>query len=366
MKSVTQKLGVLLLACSFHFGVTACSGDDQQMEEEVQQGYEQQGEQSAQGQQGQQGDYANQQEEGQQYADQNGNMDEGNSNYNPEQGNLENNQLAQEDGEYEEQGQQGYEGEEGDAVGYNDMGNDAGDEDLQAILNEVNNEGGDNSEETVEDMTNQQVQETEVADQGYEAPAAEGDATMAANQSAPMDESVPMNNGTMMNNAQPAAATAAAPIAGSLPEDGTAMAYVVMKGDTLGTIAQKVYGNQGRWRDIAGASNLADPNRIYAGDVIYYTLDASSRSFAERYESAPMTVVTAQAGDSLHKIAERVYGNASSWVFLWRHNGSIDNPDVISAGAPIFFVQPEAMNAAAKSLEALTAYTNAKLAKKSA
>ena len=44
--------------------------------------------------------------------------------------------------------------------------------------------------------------------------------------------------------------------------------YTVQKGDTLYAIARKFYGDQRRYRDIAKANNLADPNRIYVGQVL--------------------------------------------------------------------------------------------------
>ncbi len=44
--------------------------------------------------------------------------------------------------------------------------------------------------------------------------------------------------------------------------------YTVRKGDTLFSIARRVYGNESRWRDIAAANGITDGNRIYVGQEI--------------------------------------------------------------------------------------------------
>lgn len=44
--------------------------------------------------------------------------------------------------------------------------------------------------------------------------------------------------------------------------------YTVQKGDTLYSIARKLYGDQKRYKDIVQANGLADPNKIAAGQVL--------------------------------------------------------------------------------------------------
>ena len=332
MKFVTRKLSILLLALSFHFLFVACSGDQQQMDEEVTQ------------EGGQQNETAGNQQSDQQYADQNGNQEDDVNNI--EEGDLDGNQLAQQGEEENDQGED-YAEEDGED-----------EDDLQAILNEVNNEGmAGQGDEVVEDLTNQQAGGENFAQTNVNA--TEDVADFAA-------QNAPMNNNSSRSNSFNSQ-QAAPMVAGSLPEDGTVMPYVVVKGDTLGSISQKIFGNSSKWREIANNSNLADPNRIFAGDVVYYPLNAESKAFAERYENAPMQVVQVQPGDSLHKIAQSVYGNSSAWVFLWRHNGSIDNPDRLEVGSSVYYVPMDAMTAAVKSVKSDSfAGVNAKLAKKSA
>lgn len=47
------------------------------------------------------------------------------------------------------------------------------------------------------------------------------------------------------------------------------MNYTVMRGDTLGTIAQKFLGSSAKWREIWSANpQITDPNRISPGQII--------------------------------------------------------------------------------------------------
>lgn len=59
--------------------------------------------------------------------------------------------------------------------------------------------------------------------------------------------------------------TDAVTTAPSMPQDGT---YTVTKGETLWSIAVKVYGNGYKWVDISRANNLKHPNIIHSGNVL--------------------------------------------------------------------------------------------------
>ncbi|MDE3270329.1 MAG: LysM peptidoglycan-binding domain-containing protein [Pseudomonadota bacterium] len=124
----------------------------------------------------------------------------------------------------------------------------------------------------------------------------------------------------------------------SLPEMGAKMVYIVKSGDTLGDIAQNIYGDKSRWHDLASWSGFANPHLIFPGDVVYYQYTQESAAFAANYEAQQrMDEVVVQAGDSLSKIAARVYGNPMAWVVLWRHNGHVANPDVIQIGMKVHY-----------------------------
>lgn len=124
---------------------------------------------------------------------------------------------------------------------------------------------------------------------------------------------------------------------GAVPEIGTKVAYYVSTGDTLGSIAQKIFGSKAKWKELASDNNISNPNRIFAGDVIYYTVNEQSKAFAESYEGAARKTITVASGDTLSGIAEKIYGSQGEWRKLWKENGHIKNPDVIKVGSVLTY-----------------------------
>ena len=131
-----------------------------------------------------------------------------------------------------------------------------------------------------------------------------------------------------------------------VPEEGSKMPYVVEVGDTLSKIATKIHGDQKRWRDIASLSGITNPNHIFPGDLVYYTLEASSQSFASSYEGVRRGKETVQSGDTLASIARRVYGSSSLWRHIWRQNDTIENPDQLTAGTAVYYVEKGSVKSA--------------------
>lgn len=120
--------------------------------------------------------------------------------------------------------------------------------------------------------------------------------------------------------------------------------YYVQAGDNLAKIAKKIYGNFSAWKKIAEINKIVDPNKIYAGDVIYYQLDDKSKMFAEKYENAPRAKILVKKGDTLSHISRAVFGRSKDWRVLWKENPHIKNPDKIREGASIYF-RPKALTA---------------------
>jgi nucleoid-associated protein YgaU len=146
-----------------------------------------------------------------------------------------------------------------------------------------------------------------------------------------------MNTSDTPLNAAPSSSPAeevslSTPSQGYVPEDGARMAYIIQVGDNMAGIARKIYGNSNGWRALAEENNISNPNLIYAGDVIYYSLNSKSRNFAQSYETSPRKSVTVKAGDSLSSIAAQVYGDQGSWRSLWKENPQVSNPDQLSVG----------------------------------
>ena len=93
--------------------------------------------------------------------------------------------------------------------------------------------------------------------------------------------------------------------------------YVVKKGDTLSGIASK-YGTT--YQVLASYNNIADPNKIYAGQVIQIPNGSTSNSSRETY--------IVKKGDTLSEIAEK-YG--TTYKKIASDNG-IANPNKIYPG----------------------------------
>lgn len=93
--------------------------------------------------------------------------------------------------------------------------------------------------------------------------------------------------------------------------------YVVKKGDTLSGIANK-YGTT--YQKLASYNNIADPNKIYAGQVIQIPNGSTSNSSRETY--------IVKKGDTLSEIAEK-YG--TTYKKIASDNGIAD-PNKIYPG----------------------------------
>lgn len=261
--------------------------------------------------------------------------------------------------------------EEGNAEGNEENSNEGneGNEGNEELNNE-NSENGEDSadagdatendlQEIIQEMNGQQTADT--GDSG-DATALEQDTAMAGNTGAagnamPTTPTTPTNSASVDTGATAAASNpppfqpGGSPAAPGLPEVGSKMAYIVEAGDTLGKISQKIYGSPGRWNELATLSGIANPSRIYPGDLVYYTLDESAVSFATAYESIQRATENVQQGDTLATIATRLYGSSKAWRSIWRHNDKIDNPDVLTVST-VYYVPKGASTAAVNKIKA--------------
>jgi nucleoid-associated protein YgaU len=183
-------------------------------------------------------------------------------------------------------------------------------------------------------------------------PSANGGNAAASAPAAVADAGAPAAEVAAPAEAAPATPVATPSVVG-LPEMGAKMAYVVQQGDTLSKIAARVYGDMKRWRELADLTGVANPSRIYPGDVIYYALDESSKSFAQTYESLRRGVTTVQAGETLATISKRVYGKHRNWKSIWRQNDVIDDPHNLTPGTTIYYVTQDQLSAALKKSDSV-------------
>lgn len=266
----------------------------------------------------------------------------------------------QEGGENAPEQDGGQEGEGGENQASQEGQEGQGGEDQQGADGEETANGGNATEsdlqEIIQEMNGQQTA-------GADAPA--GDAPLAQDAPAnpPVDAAAntatpPANTAAATPPPAPAAANpipfqpGGAPAGPGLPEPGSKMAYVVEHGDTLAKISGKIYGTPGRWNELAKLSGLANPSRIFPGDLVYYTLDESAVAFATAYEQVQRQEEQVKPGDTLATIAQRVYGDYKAWRSLWRQNDKIDNPDIIPPGTSVFYIPKGSLTAAVKKARA--------------
>lgn len=120
--------------------------------------------------------------------------------------------------------------------------------------------------------------------------------------------------------------------------------YVIKSGDSFGSIAQRILGSESRWRDIAQANPLIDPNRLKVGMTIRLPDPASLRSAeksgpggadasrpgrdagnaATRAGDAPAgegnIVYIVKPGDTLSSIARQYYHDRAHAKIILRAN----------------------------------------------
>ncbi len=106
--------------------------------------------------------------------------------------------------------------------------------------------------------------------------------------------------------------------------------YVVVAGDSLSIISQKIYGSEEFWPVLARTNNLVNPNVIYAGNKL--TLPAKEKV---QEAKAQMTTTSYKVveGDTLFLIAEKLYGDGSTWPTLAKAN----NVSYLPNGNPLIF-----------------------------
>jgi len=73
--------------------------------------------------------------------------------------------------------------------------------------------------------------------------------------------------------------------------------YLIKSGDTLGSIAKDVYGTPHKWKKLWENNKqlIKDPNKIYAGFALFYTLDSEERLGFEKSHGGQDTAAVADS-----------------------------------------------------------------------
>lgn len=112
-----------------------------------------------------------------------------------------------------------------------------------------------------------------------------------------------------------------------LKTTGPAKEHVVVKGESLWSIAEDSYGSGYKWTELAKANNLTN----YSLEV-GQKLSVPDKSVIEPTgQPIDSTSYTVTKGDSLWKIAVRAYGDGYAWTRIAAAN-NLKNPGIIHAG----------------------------------
>lgn len=120
-------------------------------------------------------------------------------------------------------------------------------------------------------------------------------------------------------------------------EPGTMKQYTVQKNETLMMIAFKLYGDYGRWKDLASQNRetLKGGTTVRTGMNLNYM--APAEEFVWNPQGNPYLIRT---GDTLGGISKEVYATVKKWKLLWENNKPlIKDPNKIYAGFTIYYLE---------------------------
>lgn len=123
-------------------------------------------------------------------------------------------------------------------------------------------------------------------------------------------------------------------IAGNLPASlepstrptGAGKNYTVATGDSIARIAENVYGSQAYYKVILEANPKVDPMKLRPGMVLVIPDVKETKGRGGHDDDSPAPVIESKAeyrvvaGDSLNKIAIKLYGKADRWEEIYDLN----------------------------------------------
>jgi nucleoid-associated protein YgaU len=132
--------------------------------------------------------------------------------------------------------------------------------------------------------------------------------------------------------------------------EASSFEYTIVKGDTLTEVAQKVYGAASKWKTIAQASSVTNPDFILTGHVLKIPLiNDTARQFSSTYtpthtasntavrsgttEATELVKIIVKKGETLSSIAQAELGNSAAWATIYEDNkANIPDPNRLTVG----------------------------------
>lgn len=126
---------------------------------------------------------------------------------------------------------------------------------------------------------------------------------------------------------------------GAAGASGDAVTYVVKAGDTLWKIAAEHYGDGSLWTKIYEDNRdiIRDANMIRVGlEIRIYPIQTAAVTALSDATGTAVTTYVVESGDTLWKIAKKLYGRGWQWRKIYDANAdSIQDPGVLYVGQVI-------------------------------
>lgn len=105
----------------------------------------------------------------------------------------------------------------------------------------------------------------------------------------------------------------------------------VMENDSLWKIAEREYQDGYKWVEIAKVNNLKNPDLLVKGQIL--VIPEIAKVNQGEKDTFEVTEYIVLRGDSLWKIATKVYGDGYQWTKIWMDNKSkLNSPDKLEIG----------------------------------
>jgi putative chitinase len=114
--------------------------------------------------------------------------------------------------------------------------------------------------------------------------------------------------------------------------------HTVVKGESLWSISEDVYGSGYNWTDVYKSNNLKSENIEVGQEIMLPDVSAKQPTatkqiitIAQDKQAISGDSYTVVSGDSLWNVAVRAYGDGYKWVELAKAN-NLENPNIIHPG----------------------------------